>query len=67
MCVVCVQTKAICQSELAAYTGGDEEERAELEWYVQDAEDKLQHYQHQTLQAEVAIATTAAALLHQGN
>ena len=59
--------KAGCLSDLAALTGGDEGVRAELERIVQDAKDSIQHGKQQSQQAEVALATTAAALLHQGN
>ena len=75
---MCVQYKAGYQRNLAAVTGGGDEvlraeleeavwTRVRLEWQVQAAEDKLQKYQQHALEAEDAIATTAAALLHQGN
>ena len=64
---MCVQWKADRQRALADYSGGDEEERAVLEWEVQYDEDILQSTKQEALQIEVAIATTAAALLPQGN
>ena len=67
MCVVCVQRKADSQRALADYSGGDEEERAQLEMNVQRAEDYLQSNKQEALQTEVDIATTAAAILPQGN
>ncbi len=63
MCVVCVQVIARCQRELAdpSISRG---RRAGLERRVQVREDRIQHCKQRLVEAEAALATTAAALLH---
>ncbi len=66
MCVVCVQDIAECQ-RLLAVPSTSKERRAWLERRVQWDEDWIQRNKQQLVEAEAALATTAAALLHQGN
>ncbi len=66
MCVVCVQGLAKRQRELAD-PSTSERRRAGLEEEVQEDEDRIQDYKQQLVETEAALATTAAALLHQGN
>ncbi len=52
---------------LQADPSTSEEGRAELERMVQWNEDRIQVCKQRLVEAEAALATTAAALLHQGN
>ena len=66
MCVVCVQEIAGYQRELAD-PSTSEERRAELEELVQVNEGIIQINKQRLVSTEAELASTAAALLHQGN